>query len=224
MVYRQDIEGFDSARCESVLQVAYELKAERFVGLMITRLELLLSDISLKIGIAQRYGRMTWLKSLYEGMVDRENAITLEEARRIGLPNAVKLCTIRETKADNDNTLYHSHRGHACPSARSSELVSGVSTDGNLDKSLENIVTNSDRTVRESICMKFVIQLSLSLDADHVSLPDEECNSPLPKGRLLEYKRHTERKETSLPTRRSLDIVFTHIKVCFCRVSLDAND
>ena len=144
---RRNTEGFDAPKCESVLSVAHELKAEKFVEIMANRLNTLIQDVPHKIKLAQKYKLDSWLKSLYEEIVFRTNAISIDEAKKIGPSNTVKLCTIRETKVENDTTLYHSHTGYVCPSARLSGLVTR-----DLEDASQNTSTDSSKIILDLIC------------------------------------------------------------------------
>jgi len=127
--------------------VAYQLKAEKFMGIIANHLDSLVKDVLYKIQLAQKYKRDYWLKTLYEEMIFRTDAISIDEAKKIGLSNTVKLCTIRGTKVENDTMLYHSHTGHVCPSAHPSELVMGDS-----DGTPERIITDSSKIILDLIC------------------------------------------------------------------------
>ena len=129
------------------LSVAYQLRAENFMGIIANRLDSLVKDVSYKIQLAQKYKRDYWLKSSYEEMIFRTDAIPIDEAKKVGLSNTVKLCTTRGTKAENDTTLYHSHTGHVCPSARLSGLVNGDS-----DGASQKIFIDSSKIILDLIC------------------------------------------------------------------------
>ena len=163
----KNIQGFDNAQCGSALRVACELQVEGLKPVLIERLEVVVSGITQKISLAQRYNQTSWLKSLYERMIIREASLSVQDAKKIGLLDAVKLCIIRDTKTDNDTTLYHSRTGYICPAARArpSLLVSGASESESKISKMDDIMKIVKRWEKNFIDLICKVIISLNYDS-----------------------------------------------------------
>ena len=87
----------------SILHLADKWKFESIRGLSITQLSPIASPID-KIVIGRRYGIADWLPGAYQAVYIRPDALTLEEGRRLGVDDVIRIHTIRQRYHDHSSS------------------------------------------------------------------------------------------------------------------------
>jgi hypothetical protein len=79
----------------SILNLAAKWRFESIKDLAIRQLALIGSPID-KIVLGQRHGVTSWLLDSYRAICERSDALTLDEANRLGMENVVKISSVRQ--------------------------------------------------------------------------------------------------------------------------------
>ncbi|KIM85851.1 hypothetical protein PILCRDRAFT_5473 [Piloderma croceum F 1598] len=79
----------------AILNLAAKWKFESIKDLAIRQLALIGSPID-KIVLGQRHGVTDWLLDSYRAICERSDALTLDEANRLGMENVVKISSLRQ--------------------------------------------------------------------------------------------------------------------------------
>ena len=127
---------------KTVLKISSLLKADKLHDLAVRRLDASTTDPVTRLELAQNYGIKSWLREAYRSLATRATPLEVDEARRIGWSNALKLARIRESKFMRSMTVCHQSKGNktSCTRSQRSDLIYPEAPDKSFQSSLDESI------------------------------------------------------------------------------------